>query len=143
VDVSPLIHLAETLRLACYRNHLTLAKVIVGRYRSVPKLQHLCNALLEASSSGHSEVVQWLLCEMKLSHDDRVTWLLATASARGDIDTVKLLVAQTGSQAIHDTSHALRCACYTGKSNVVDWLMANTASSVSKLVKWAHPMVAQ
>jgi ankyrin repeat protein len=91
------------------------------------------NALLDASSEGHSEVVQWLLGEMKLSHDDSVTWLLATASARGDIDTVKLLTAQTASQAIHDTSHALRCACYNGRGDVVDWLMANTASSVSKL----------
>jgi hypothetical protein len=65
------------------------------------------NALLNASSDGHSEVVQLLLGEMKLSHDDSVTWLLATASASGDIDTVKLLTAQTASQAIHDISHAL------------------------------------
>jgi ankyrin repeat protein len=119
--------------VACYYNHLTLAKIIVERCRFVLNFQHLYDALLDASSEGHSEVVQWLLGEMKLSHDDRVTWLLATASARGDIDTVKLLTAQTASQAIHDTSHALRCACYNGRGDVVDWLMANTASSVSKL----------
>jgi hypothetical protein len=78
-------------------------------------------------------VVQWLLGEMKLLHGDSVTWLLATACARGDIDTVKLLTAQTASQATHDTSHALRySACYNGRGDVVDWLMAHTASSVSK-----------
>jgi ankyrin repeat protein len=125
--------LTETVELACYSNQLTLAKIIVERYRLSLKFHHLYNALLGASSIGHSEVVQWLLGVMKLSHDDSVTWLLATASARGDIDTVKLLTAQTASQAIHDTSHALRCACYRGRGHVVEWLMANTASSVSKL----------
>jgi hypothetical protein len=119
--------------VACSFNHLTVAKIIVERCQSVLNSQHLYNALLNASSAGHSEVVQWLLGEMKLSHDDSVTWLLATASARGDIDTVKLLTAQTASQAIHDTSHALRCACYNGRGDVIDWLMANTACSVSKL----------
>jgi ankyrin repeat protein len=125
--------LVTSLTKACGRNHLTLAQIIFKRYQSVLNSQHLLNALLNASSAGHSEVVQWLLGEMKLSHDDSVTWLLATASARGDIDTVKLLTAQTASQTIHDTSHALRCACYTGRSDVINWLMANTASSVSKV----------
>jgi ankyrin repeat protein len=125
--------LAATLETACLYNQLTLAKIIVERYRSLFNFQHLYYALLGASSRGHTKVVQWLLGEMKLSHDDRVTWLLATASARGDINTVKLLTAQTASQAIHDTSHALVYACYNGRGDVVDWLMANTASSVSKL----------
>jgi ankyrin repeat protein len=119
--------------VACCYNKLTVTKIIFERYRSLLKFQHLHDALLQASSKGHSEVVQWLLGQMKLSHDDIVTWLLATASARGDITTVKLLTAQTGSQAIHNTSHALRCACFNGRSNIVDWLMANTACSVSKL----------
>jgi hypothetical protein len=132
----PIELLAVTLTMVCWSNRLTLAKLVAERYRSVLNSQHLYNALLDASSAGHSEVVQWLLGEMKLSHDDRVTWLLATASARGDIDTVKLLAwmtTQTGSQAIHDTSHALICACYNGRGDVVDWLMANTASSASKI----------
>jgi hypothetical protein len=90
-----------------FYNQLTLAKIIVERYRSL-LISSTCTTLYLGVFNGHSEVVQWLLGEMKLSHDDRVTWLLATASARGDIDTVKLLTAQTASQAIHDTSHALR-----------------------------------
>jgi hypothetical protein len=125
--------LAETLTAACCYNQLTLAIIVVERYRSVLNFQHLYNALLDASSDGNSEVVQLLLGEMKLTHDDSATWLLATASARGDIDTVKLLTAQTASQAIHDTSHALGCACYNGRGDVVDWLMTHTASSVSKV----------
>jgi ankyrin repeat protein len=129
----PIMLLAVTLTMACYHNQLTLAKIVVKRYRSMLNFQHLYDALLEASSKGHSEIVQWLLGEMKLSHDDRVRWLLATASARGDIDTVKLLTTRTASQAIHDTSQALRCACYNGKGDVVEWLMAHTACSVSKL----------
>jgi ankyrin repeat protein len=125
--------LALTLKTACYGNQLKLAKIIVERYRLLLKFQHLYEALLEASSKGHSEVVQWLLGVMKLSHDDRVTWLLATASARGDIDIAKLLIAQTASQALYDTSHALKCACYNGRGDAVNWLMANTASSANKL----------
>lgn len=60
---------------------------------------------------------QWLLSKVRHSHDERMRWLLTTASTRGDIDT----------------SHALRCACYNSRANVFDWLMANPASSVSKL----------
>jgi hypothetical protein len=125
--------LVKTLKVACYYNQLTATKIIVEHYRSLLNFQHLYDALLEASSNGNSKVVQWLLGEMKFSYDDRVTWLLATASARGDIDTVKLLTAQTASHATQDTSHALICACYNGRGDVVDWLMANTASSAGKV----------
>jgi ankyrin repeat protein len=119
--------------MVCSFNQLTLARIFVERCRSLLNSQHLYDALLGASSHGHSEVVQLLLGEMKLSHDDRVTWLLATASARGDTKTVKLLTAQSSSQAIHDTSRSLLFACYNGRGDVVDWLMANTASSVCKV----------
>jgi hypothetical protein len=91
VNVSLLITWLGLEKTTCYYNHLNLAKMIVERCRSLLNFKLLHDALPHASSQGHSEVVQWLLGEMKLSHDDSVTWLLATASACGDIDTVKLL----------------------------------------------------
>jgi hypothetical protein len=129
---TPISHLGWILSTACYHNCLTLAKTVFERYRSSFAFQYLQHALHQASSRGHSEVVQWLLGEMKLSHHVKVIVLLVTTSARGDIDTVKMLTAQTASQAIHDTSHALASACYNGRFDVVNWLMANTASNVRK-----------
>jgi hypothetical protein len=60
--------------------------------RCHPSTQHLYTALNTASAGGQVEIVTWLLGEMKLSHDERVRWLLATASACSDITTVRLLV---------------------------------------------------
>ncbi len=57
---------------------------------------------------------------MKLSHHDCIRWLLATASARGDISYVKLLAAEAGKQKTDVMSQALTVACYKGRVAVVD-----------------------
>jgi hypothetical protein len=69
---------------------------------------------------------------MKFSHNERVRWLLATASARGDINTVRSLAVQASLTAKDAMSQALRAACYKGKVEVVDWLTKYTAADVSR-----------
>jgi hypothetical protein len=41
--------LALTLQVVCYYNQLTVAKIVVERYRSLLNFQHLYDALLQAS----------------------------------------------------------------------------------------------
>jgi hypothetical protein len=54
--------------------------------------------------------MKWLLSETKVSRDDSVNWILATASAHGDLNTVRLLAAQAGTSATDAVSQALRSA---------------------------------
>jgi hypothetical protein len=56
--------------------------------------QHLYMALADACAGGHVEIVTWLLGEMKLSHDERVRWLLATL--HGGVNIVRLLAERVG-----------------------------------------------
>jgi ankyrin repeat protein len=119
----------DAIDAACFSGHLSVAQLIVSRCR--PSTQHLYTALANASALGHVDIVTWLLSEMKLSHDKRVRWLLATASACGDIKAVRLLAAQAGITATEVMSQALRAACYIGNVKVVDWLTTYTAADVS------------
>jgi hypothetical protein len=121
--------LAVILAFACSGGNLSVAQLIVSH--SHLNAEHLQDALTEASSYGYMEIVKWLLSEMKLSHDDNVRWLFAVASACGDINTVRMLAAQTGIAATVAMSYALRSACYRGKFAVVDWLTMYTIADAS------------
>jgi hypothetical protein len=114
---------------ACSSGHLSMVQLIVSRCH--PSTQHLHEGLTIACENGHVEIVTWLLSEMKFSHYKPVTWLLATASARGDINTVRLLAARAGLIATEVMSQALRVACYNGRVKVVDWLITYTTADVS------------
>jgi hypothetical protein len=123
-------HLAPALRMACTRaDGISVAQLIVRRCRV--STQHLHDALIDCCTEGHAAIMQWLLSEIQLSHDERVTWRLATASACGDINTVRLLAAQVERDHTNVMSHALRTASYNGRVDVVDWLMTHTTADVS------------
>jgi hypothetical protein len=123
-------HLAQALRwrveeLTVFQWHNSLFAVVV-------LLHNTCtNALIDCCTAGHTALMQWLLSEIQLSHDERVTWRLATASARGDINTVRLLAAHVERDHTNVMSHALRTASYRGRVDVVDWLMTHTTADVS------------
>jgi hypothetical protein len=121
--------LALALRLACgTAGGISVAQLIVRRCRVTT--QHLHDALITCCTEGRAAFMQWLLSEIQLSHDERVTWWLATASARGDINTVRLLAAQVERDHTNVMSRALRSASYTGRADVVDWLMTHTTADV-------------
>jgi hypothetical protein len=69
---------------------------------------------------------------MKLSPADTIKWLLMTASARGDINTVRQLVRREALYTSDVVSDGLRVACDSGRTNVVDWLMTHTSADASK-----------
>lgn len=121
--------LAVILAFASSGGNLPVAQLIVSH--SHLSAEHLQDALTEASSYGYMEIVKWLLSEMKLSHDDNVIWLLAAASACGDINSVRMVATQTGIAATVAMSYALRSACYRGKFAVVDWLTMYTTADAS------------
>jgi hypothetical protein len=127
------IHFIET---ACYSGHLSMVQLLVSRFH--PRTQQLYVALATACARGHVKIVVWLLMfRMKLSLDKRARWLLATASACGDIDTVRILAAETGLTATEAMSQALKAACYEKKVKVIDWLMMNTSADASVRSKLA------
>ncbi len=103
----------QAMTVACICGHLSLAQLIVRRFRVSTQDMHC--ALCNASRRGHTEIVNWLVSEMKLSRLDNIRWLLATASARGDIKNVKLLAAETSKHATNVLSQALTIACYRGR----------------------------
>jgi ankyrin repeat protein len=119
----------NTIAFACLNGQLSVVQLFVSRCH--PSTRHLYAALTNACALGHIKIVTWLLSEMKLSHDERVRWLMATASARGDINTVRLLALQAGLTATEATSQALRVACYNGSGNVVNWLTMYTTADAS------------
>jgi ankyrin repeat protein len=68
---------------------------------------------------------------MQLSQSDRIKWLLSTARACGDIRVVKQLATQVDSDVTLTVSQALRVACFSGKDDVVKWLMSHTTANFS------------
>jgi hypothetical protein len=121
----------QAIACLCYSGHRSVAQLIIRRCH--PTTQQLYTALANASTYGRMEVVAWLASEMQLSDDDVVRWVLTTASARGDIDNVKLLTVglQTGPTSTRTVSQALKGACYMGKMKVVNWLTIYTAADVT------------
>jgi hypothetical protein len=119
----------DAIETACLSGQLSMVQLIVSQCH--PSTQQLYTALANACLNGHVKIVGWLLDEMKLSYSDSVKWLLATASARGDIDTVKLLAAQNEITSTKAMSQALRAAFYQGRVTVVDWLITYTTANVS------------
>jgi hypothetical protein len=121
--------LAQALNLANISDGIAVAQLIVRRCHVTT--QHLHDALVNCCTAGHTAIMQWLLSVIQLSHDERVRWRLATASARGDINIVRLLAAQVERDHTSVMSHALRTASYNGRVDVVDWLMTHTTADVS------------
>jgi ankyrin repeat protein len=118
---------SEVIAMACHSGHLSVVQLLVSRLH--PSTQDLYLALTTACTHGYVEIVTWLLGGMRLSRDMR--WLLATASACGDIDAVRLLAVQAGVTSTEAMSLALRVACSNGNGKVVDWLMTHTTADVS------------
>jgi hypothetical protein len=123
----------RALTISCHQDHLTLAQLLVRRSQFMSL--HLTLALADASSQGRTNVVSWLLDEIRLSHDERMKWLLTTASARGDINSVRSLAtcSQAGKDDTVVISHALRVACSNGRADVVDWLTMHSTADVNML----------
>jgi hypothetical protein len=123
-------YLAWALSWACTSVHgISVAQLIVRRRHVSTQL--LRDALTDCCTEGPATIMQWLLSEIQLSHGERVTWRLATASACGDINTVRLLAVQVERDHTNVMSHALRTASYRGRGDVVGWLMTHTTADVS------------
>jgi hypothetical protein len=123
-------YLAQALKWACSTaGGISVAQLIVRRCRVTTQLLH--DALIDCCTEGHTALMQWLLSEIQLSHDERVRWRLASASARGDINTVRLLAAHVERDHTNVMRHLLKTASYAGRVDVVDWLMTYTTADVS------------
>jgi hypothetical protein len=104
----------------------------------VTNARYLQAAMTDTCLAGHVAAVQWLADVMKLSQADVTRWLLATASARGDLDTVKRLAGELRStfksslQLKSILEQALRLAAYNGQHHVIRWLTSHTTVDVTR-----------
>jgi cell division inhibitor SulA len=95
-------------------------------------------AVLDACSSSGSNkaVVKWLMCTLELTQQERDSWMLAAAVARGDtLHDIQLLVGKVGKHAVEAMSRALLTASNKNRVDVVDWLTTHTAADASIKMK--------
>jgi ankyrin repeat protein len=123
--------LALALKSACRMGHLSTAQLLI-QHCDTSNTQCLQTALGVACVAGELTVVQWLMDVMKLSPAHTIKWLSMTVSASGDIDTVRQLVRREALYTSDVVSDGLRVACYSGETDVVNWLMTHTSADASK-----------
>jgi hypothetical protein len=124
--------LAVALQNACAMGKLSTAQLLI-QHCDTSNTQCLQTALGRACTGGQLTVLFWLMDVMKLSPADTIKWWLITASARGELDTVRHLIRRKTLYTTEDVvSDGLRVACYKSRTNVVDWLMTHTSADASK-----------
>jgi hypothetical protein len=97
-----------------------------------------CELLLDACSSSGSNkaVVNWLMSTLKLTQQERDSWMLTAAVARGDtLHDIQLLVGKVGKHSVEAMSRALLTASNKNRVDVVDWLTTHTAADASIKMK--------
>jgi ankyrin repeat protein len=142
------------LQWACYKGHLSTSKLLLCDSGLSFDRNALNKVLVSSSTVGHTDVVMWLFNIMNLSRAEKFKWQLATSSGCGDMDTVSRLVDETvevvcnnesttiysgnacneqqiiTSDEVHEAfSQALRTACFQGRTDVVDLILALTSST--------------
>jgi hypothetical protein len=74
----------------------------------------LIDALATACVAAELKIVHWLIDVTTLSCTDTIKWLLTTASARGDINTIRQPVQRDVLHTIDIVSDGLKVACHMG-----------------------------
>lgn len=73
----------EALRLACRFGHLSTARLLVKKQCvEITKRKIYLPALIDAATSGHTDIVAWLT-SWNMSDHDRLRWLFVTVSSQG------------------------------------------------------------
>ena len=115
--------LLPAFRYACRYGHMKIAKLLIS-YVDITDETKLEEILAETSVNGQVEVMEWLIEEAKLPLKEAVKWRISVNSGGGDLDAVAQLAekVKTGDKK-HIMSQALRFACYSGRIEVVRWLL--------------------
>jgi hypothetical protein len=129
-------YIESAFRTACESGKLETAQHIVqcGRINE----RQMQAALLTACSScwPNKAVMNWLMDAVKVTQQERDSWMLIAAVARGDtLHDIQLLVGKVGKHAVKNMSRALLTACMKNRVDVVDWLTTCTAADASIKMK--------